>query len=211
VPGEARGLHDYEECGMKQRKATIERKTSETDVRVTLSLDGKGKGSAQTGIPFLDHMLMLFAKHGVFDLEVSCKGDLEIDAHHSVEDIGICLGLAFEKALGDKKGIVRFAHSYFPMDETLARVTVDLSGRPYLVYKVKVSRERIGSLDAELVEEFWKAFVTHARLNVHIELLYGKNTHHIFEAVFKAAARALSNATRIDPRIEGVPSTKGVL
>ena len=139
------------------------------------------------------------------------KGDLEIDAHHTVEDIGICLGLALEKTLGDKKGIVRFAHAYFPMDETLVRVAVDLSGRPYLIYKVKVRRERIGTLDAELVEEFWKAVVTHARCNLHVELLYGRNTHHIFEAVFKAAARALCVATRIDPRIEGVPSTKGVL
>lgn len=196
---------------MTHRMASIERKTSETDVRVAFNLDGKGNGNAQTGIPFLDHMLMLFAKHGIFDLDVVCKGDLEIDAHHSVEDIGICLGLAFDKALGEKKGIVRFSHSYFPMDETLARVAVDLSGRPYLIYKVKIIRERIGGLDAELVEEFWKAFVTHARLNVHIELLYGRNTHHIFEAIFKAAARALSNASRVDPRMEGVPSTKGVL
>ena len=196
---------------MTERKATIARTTSETDIKIALNLDGSGNGTARTGIPFLDHMLTLFAKHGIFDLDVSCKGDLEIDAHHSVEDVGICLGLALEKALGDKKGIVRFAHSYFPMDETLVRVAVDLSGRPYLVYKVEVSRERIGALDAELIEEFWKAFVTHARLNVHIELLYGRNTHHIFEAVFKAAARALSIATRVDPRMQGVPSTKGVL
>jgi imidazoleglycerol-phosphate dehydratase len=196
---------------MTERKATIARTTSETDIKIAFNLDGSGKGKAQTGIPFLDHMLTLFAKHGIFDLEVSCKGDLEIDAHHSVEDVGICLGLVLEKALGDKKGIVRFAHSYFPMDETLVRVAVDLSGRPYLVYKVEVNRERIGDLDAELIEEFWKAFVTHARLNVHIELLYGRNTHHIFEAVFKAAARALSIATRVDSRMQGVPSTKGVL
>ena len=196
---------------MSARTATITRATTETDVKLTLDLDGRGTGKVATGIPFLDHMLQLFAKHGLFDLEATCKGDLEIDAHHSVEDVGICLGLAVEKALGDKKGIVRFAHSYFPMDETLARVAVDLSGRPYLVYRVKVGRERIGALDAELVEEFWKAFVTHARVNVHIELLYGRNTHHIFEAVFKAAARALSLATRVDPRMQGVPSTKGVL
>src|SRR5438093_8731132 len=196
---------------MKQRKAVITRTTSETDVKLALNLDGTGKGNAETGIPFLDHMLMLFAKHGIFDLDVAGKGDLEIDAHHTVEDIGICLGLALEKTLGDKKGIVRFAHAYFPMDETLVRVAVDLSGRPYLIYKVKVRRERIGTLDAELVEEFWKAVVTHARCNLHVELLYGRNTHHIFEAVFKAAARALCVATRIDPRVEGVPSTKGVL
>lgn len=196
---------------MQERKASVTRRTSETDVKITLNLDGSGRGTVQTGIPFLDHMLILFAKHGIFDLDVVSKGDLEIDAHHSVEDIGICLGLAVDKALGDKEGIVRFAHSYFPMDETLVRVAVDLSGRPYLVYKVKTSRERIGSLDAELIEEFWKAVVTHARVTVHVELLYGRNMHHIFEAVFKAAARALSLATRIDPRVQGVPSTKGVL
>ncbi|HYK92197.1 MAG TPA: imidazoleglycerol-phosphate dehydratase HisB [Acidobacteriota bacterium] len=196
---------------MSERTASITRTTSETDVRVTLNLDGAGTSRVKTGIPFLDHMLELFAKHGVFDLEVECKGDLHIDAHHSVEDIGICLGLALEKALGDKRGIVRFAHSYYPMDESLARVVVDLSGRPYLVYNVKLERDKVGSLDAELVEEFWKAVVTHARLNLHIELLYGRNTHHIVEAIFKAAARSVNAATRIDSRISGVPSTKGVL
>jgi imidazoleglycerol-phosphate dehydratase len=196
---------------MNERTATINRTTNETDVAITLNLDGSGLGNVRTGVQFLDHMLSLFAKHGVFDLDVSCKGDLGVDAHHSVEDIGICLGLALDKALGDKKGLVRFAHSYFPMDESLVRVAVDLSGRPYLVYKVKVERERVGELDSDLVEEFWKAVVTHARLNLHIELLYGRNTHHIFEAVFKAAARALCLATRTDPRIQGVPSTKGVL
>lgn len=196
---------------MSERTATITRTTSETDVKVTINLDGAGNGSVRTGVPFLDHMLLLFAKHGVFNLEVECKGDLQIDAHHSVEDIGICLGLALDKALGDKTGIVRFAHSYYPMDDTLARVVLDLSGRPYLVYKVKVKRERIGDLDTELVEEFWKAVVTHARMNVHVELLYGRNSHHIFEAIFKASARALNLATRIEPRMQGVPSTKGVL
>jgi len=196
---------------MNERTAIVTRTTSETDIRVKWNLDGHGSGALQTGIPFLDHMLALFAKHGMFDLEVMCKGDLEIDAHHSVEDIGICLGQALDKALGKKDGIVRFAHSYFPMDETLARVAIDLSGRPYLVYRVQVERERVGDLDSELVEEFWKAVVTHGRLNVHIELLYGRNAHHIFESIFKAAARALSIATRIDPRMQGVPSTKGVL
>lgn len=159
----------------------------------------------------MDHMLTLFAKHGLFDLDISCKGDLGVDAHHSVEDIGICLGLAFEKALADKQGIVRFAHAYFPMDESLVRVAVDLSGRSYLVYNVKAERERVGELESDLIEEFWKAVVTHARLNLHVELLYGRNTHHIFEAVFKAAARALSLATRMDSRVQGVPSTKGVI
>ena len=196
---------------MSERNTTIKRKTAETDVSVTLNLDGTGQGNVRTGVQFLDHMLTLLAKHGVFDLDISCKGDLGVDAHHSVEDIGICFGAALDKALGDKSGLVRFAHAYFPMDETLVRVVVDLSGRPYLVYNVKVDRERIGELDADLIEEFWKAVVTHARVNIHVELLYGRNAHHIFEAVFKAAARALSLATRIDPRIQGVPSTKGVL
>ncbi len=196
---------------MNERTASISRTTSETDVKVSLNLDGSGAGSILTGMPFLDHMLDLFAKHGIFDLKIECKGDLHIDAHHSVEDVGICVGLALDKALGDKKGIVRFAHSYYPMDETLARVAVDLSGRPYMIYNVKTHRERAGDFDAELIEEFWKAFATNARANVHIELLYGRNTHHIFEAIFKAAARAVSLATRLEPRIQGVPSTKGVL
>jgi imidazoleglycerol-phosphate dehydratase len=196
---------------MNARTATINRTTNETAIAVTLNLDGSGLSNVQTGVQFLDHMLTLFAKHGIFDLDVSCKGDLGIDAHHSVEDIGICLGSAMEKALGDKKGLVRFAHAYFPMDETLVRVAADLSGRPYLVYRVTVERERVGELDSDLVEEFWRAVVTHARLNLHIELLYGRNTHHIFESTFKAAARALCLATRTDARIQGVPSTKGVL
>ncbi len=196
---------------MSGRTATINRKTGETDIQLALNLDGTGAGKVETGIPFFDHMLLLFAKHGIFDLDVRCKGDLAIDPHHSVEDIGICLGMALDKALGDKSGIVRFAHAYYPMDETLARVALDLSGRPYLVYRVKVERERVGDLDSELVEEFWKAVATHARVNIHIELLYGRNTHHIFEAVFKAAARALNHASRTDSRITGIPSTKGVL
>jgi imidazoleglycerol-phosphate dehydratase len=196
---------------MNRRTATINRKTNETDIAVTLGLDGNGRSEVHTGVQFLDHMLSLFAKHGLFDLDVRCKGDLGIDAHHSVEDIGICLGSALDKALGDKKGLARFAHAYFPMDEALVRVAVDLSGRPFLVYNVKVQRERVGELDSELIEEFWRAVVAHGRMNLHIELLYGRNTHHIFEALFKAAARAVSLATRIDSRVEGVPSTKGVI
>jgi imidazoleglycerol-phosphate dehydratase len=196
---------------MNGRAASINRNTSETSVSIVLNVDGSGGSTVQTGVLFLDHMLTLFAKHGLFDLDISCKGDLGVDAHHSVEDIGICLGLALDKALGDKKGLTRFAHSYFPMDETLARVTTDISGRPYLVYNVKVERARVGDFDSDLVEEFWKAFVTHARINIHIELLYGRNAHHIFEAIFKAAGRALSMATRIDERVQGVPSTKGVI
>jgi imidazoleglycerol-phosphate dehydratase len=196
---------------MNERTATINRTTKETDVSVALNLDGSGIGRIQTGVQFLDHMLDLFAKHGLFDLEISCKGDLGVDAHHSVEDIGICLGTALAQALGDKEGIVRFAHSYFPMDEALVRVVVDLSGRPYITYNVKAERERVGELESDLIEEFWRAVVSHARMNLHVELLYGRNAHHIFEAIFKAAARALSLASRVDARVQGVPSTKGVL
>jgi imidazoleglycerol-phosphate dehydratase len=196
---------------MNERKATISRTTKETDISLALNLDGSGLSNVKTGVQFMDHMLDLFAKHGLFDLDVTCEGDLGIDAHHSVEDIGICLGMAFEKALGEKTGLARFAHSYFPMDETLTRVVVDLSGRPYLIYNVKTERERVGKLDSELIEEFWKSVAAHARMNLHIELLYGRNTHHIFEAIFKAAARALCLATRIDPRVQGIPSTKGVI
>ena len=196
---------------MSNRTAVIKRTTRETDVLVSLNLDGTGKGNIKTGVQFLDHMLALFTLHGLFDLEVACKGDLGVDGHHSVEDIGICLGEAFAKALGKKIGITRFAHAYFPMDESLARVAVDLSGRPFIVYRVDVSTQRVGELDAELIEEFWRAVAMNGGMNLHIELLYGKNAHHIFEAVFKAAARALSMAVRIDARIDGVPSTKGVI
>jgi len=196
---------------MENRTAAVGRTTRETDISVSLNLDGTGKSNTQTGVQFLDHMLTLFARHGLFDLEISCKGDLGVDGHHSVEDIGICLGEAFAKALGDKSGITRFAHAYFPMDESLARVVCDLSGRPFIVYLVEVAASRVGELDAELVEEFWRAVAMHGRMNLHIELLYGKNAHHIFEAVFKAAARALSLAVRADERIDGVPSTKGTL
>ena len=196
---------------MGNRTAAVGRTTRETDISVSLNLDGAGNGNIRTGVQFLDHMLTLFARHGLFDLEISCKGDLGVDGHHSVEDIGICLGEAFAKALGDKSGITRFAHAYFPMDESLARVVCDLSGRPFIAYRVEVAASRVGELDAELVEEFWRAVAMHGRMNLHIELLYGKNAHHIFEAVFKAAARALSLAVRTDERIEGVPSTKGTL
>ena len=196
---------------MGNRTAAISRITRETDVSVSLNLDGTGKGIIRTGVQFLDHMLTIFAHHGLFDLEITCKGDLGVDGHHSVEDIGICLGEAFVKALDEKHGITRFAHAYFPMDEALVRVTTDLSGRPFIVYSVEVSASRVGGFDTELMEEFWRAVAMHGRMNLHIELLYGKNAHHIFEAVFKAAARALSTAVRTDSRIEGVPSTKGAL
>ncbi|HSB07925.1 MAG TPA: imidazoleglycerol-phosphate dehydratase HisB [Blastocatellia bacterium] len=187
------------------------RTTRETDVRVKLDLDGRGASTIATGIGFLDHMLDLFARHGLFDLEVSCSGDLHIDAHHSIEDIALTIGQAFAEALGDKSGIVRFGAAYVPMDETLARTVVDLSGRAFVVYRVPRVRERIGELDVELVEHFWRSFAGEVRCNLHIELLYGANQHHILEAVFKSAARALSAATRISERIEGVLSTKGTL
>lgn len=187
------------------------RTTRETDVMVRIDLDGQGGSNISTGIGFLDHMLDLFARHGLFNLEVSCKGDLHIDGHHSVEDIAITLGQAFAEAVGDKKGIVRFGAAYVPMDETLARSVVDLSGRAFLVYKVPAVRERIGELDIELVEHFWRSFAGEVKCNLHIELLYGSNQHHIIEAVFKSAARAFSAATRISDRIEGVLSTKGSL
>jgi imidazoleglycerol-phosphate dehydratase len=156
-------------------------------------------------------MLDLFARHGLFDLKVTCKGDLEIDDHHTVEDIAICLGQAFSNALGDKKGIARYGHAYVPMDETLARAVVDLSGRTYLVYRVEEKREKVGNFSVELAEHFWHSFAEHCRCNLHLEVFYGRNQHHILEAVFKAATRALSQAVRIDARIEGVLSTKGTL
>jgi imidazoleglycerol-phosphate dehydratase len=193
------------------RQAEIKRATKETDINVKLDLDGEGKSAVSTGVPFLDHMLELFARHGLFDIEVTCKGDLQIDDHHSVEDTAICLGRAFADALGDKKGITRYGAAYTPMDETMARAVVDLSGRPYLVYKVRNTRDRIGTFSVEMAEHFWRSFAEHCKLNLHIEVFYGRNQHHIIEAVFKSAARALSQATRLDERIQGVMSTKGSL
>jgi len=193
------------------RAAEVQRKTNETDVRVSINLDGSGKSRISTGIGFLDHMLNLFARHGLFDLEIDCKGDLEIDEHHSTEDIAIALGEAFAKAVGDKAGIARYGAAYVPMDETLVRSVCDLSGRAFFVYKVPAMRERIGEFPVELAEHFWRSFMLHAACNLHIELLYGSNQHHILEGVFKATARALSQATRKDERISGVLSTKGVL
>jgi imidazoleglycerol-phosphate dehydratase len=193
------------------RASEKRRTTKETDVLVKLNLDGSGQATVKTGVGFLDHMLDLFARHGLFDLEVSCTGDLHIDDHHSIEDIGITLGQAFVEALGDKKGIVRYGTAYVPMDETLARAVVDLSGRAFFVYRVQNTRERIGDLSVELVEHFWRSFAGEVRCNLHIEVLYGANQHHIIEAVFKSAARALSGATRISERIDGVLSTKGTL
>ncbi len=193
------------------RRATIERTTTETEVRVDLTLDGTGRGRIRTTIPFLDHMLTLLAKHGFFDLTVQAKGDTEIDDHHTVEDIGIVIGDALKQALGTKEGVRRFGWASVPLDETLAQVTVDLSGRPYLVYNVKLPQRRIKGFDLYLFEDFFQALMTHAALNLHVNVLYGRNPHHIMEAVFKALAKALDQATALDERVTGVLSTKGRL
>ena len=194
------------------RSATIERRTRETDITVTLELDGSGKVELATGIGMLDHLLESFARHGLFDLSVRCKGDLHIDDHHSAEDIAICLGQALDKALGDKRGIVRAGHSYVPMDEALAFVAIDLSGRPYAVLDVDMSTPMLGGLASDLVRHFLETFATHGRMNLHARVLYGRNDHHRAEAVFKAMARALDAASRVDERLGGeIPSTKGAL
>jgi len=193
------------------RRAAIERTTTETQVKVELVLDGTGRGQIQTTIPFLDHMLTLLAKHGFFDLTVHAKGDTDIDDHHTVEDIGIVIGDALKQALGSKEGIRRFGWASVPLDEALAQVTVDLSGRPYLVYRIELPQRRIKTFDLGLIEDFFQAFVTHAALNLHVNVLYGRNPHHIIEAVFKALAKALDQATGLDGRASGVPSTKGKL
>ena len=193
------------------RSANINRKTAETDIQLSLNIDGSGQSTIATGVGFLDHMLTLFAKHGLFDLTVKCNGDVHVDAHHTTEDIGICLGMAFDQALGDKKGITRYGHMVLPMEETLVTVAVDLSGRNYVVFQAPMPSEKIGEFDSELVEDFWYAFASNAKCNYHTLLHYGRNTHHIAEAIFKASARALRIATTIDARQTGVPSTKGVL
>ena len=193
------------------RVAEVRRRTKETDVRVRLMLDGGGASAVSTGVAFLDHMLELFARHGLFDLEVECRGDLHIDDHHSVEDIAITLGQALAKALGDKSGIARYGEATVPMDEALCRAVVDLSGRFYLVYEVETRRQMIGNFSVELAEHFWRSLAESARCNLHIDCLRGRNTHHILEGTFKATARALRRAVARDPRIDGVPSTKGVL
>ena len=193
------------------RAAEVRRRTKETDVRVRLGLDGTGQASVSTGVAFLDHMLELFAKHGLFDLEVECRGDLHIDDHHSVEDAAITLGQALAEALGDKAGVARYGSAYVPMDEALCRAVVDLSGRFYLVYAVETRRQTIGNFSVELAEHFWRSFAEAARCNLHLDCLRGRNTHHILEGSFKAAARALRRAVERDPRVEGVLSTKGAL
>ena len=194
------------------REAEIIRRTAETDIRLRLVLDGTGRSEIDTGCGFLNHMLTLFAKHGRFDLEVKCVGDTDVDDHHSVEDIGICLGQAFAQALGDMAGIVRYAHIILPMDEALLLVAVDVSGRAHLSYDAAIPTQKIGDFDTELVKEFWLGFVRKANVTLHIRSLAGENSHHIVEGMFKAAARALRAACAVDPALNGeIPSTKGIL
>jgi len=197
--------------GGTRRRASIERKTAETHILVTLDVDGTGASRIATSMPFLDHMLTVMAKHGLLDLTVRARGDVEVDCHHTVEDLGIVLGQALKQALGGKGGIRRFGSASVPMDETLARVTVDLSGRPYLVYRVPLTTRKIQTFDTGLIEHFFEALAVHAGLTVHVDVPYGKNPHHMLEASFKAFGRALEQATRLDPRIAGVPSSKGRL
>ena len=196
---------------MSDRTAEIVRATKETEIRLRLALDGTGRAEMATGVGFLDHMLELFARHGLFDLAVSCKGDVHVDDHHTTEDVGICLGQAFDRALGDKAGIRRYGHSVLPMDETLVTCAVDLGGRAYWAWDAPMPSPKIGTFDSELVADFWQAVAMQGRMNLHVLLHYGRNTHHVSEAIFKGLARALRVASEIDPRGAGVPSTKGTL
>lgn len=197
---------------MTERSVSVNRDTKETQIEVSLNLDGNGKSDLSIGIPFLEHMLDQIARHGMFDISIKAKGDLEIDAHHTVEDVGITLGQALAKALGDKKGIRRYAHAYVPLDEALSRVVIDCSGRPGLEYHAEYPRARIGEFDVDLFYEFFQGLVNHAMLTVHIDNIRGRNAHHIAETIFKAFGRALRVAVEIDPRQEGsIPSTKGSL
>ena len=193
------------------RSARIHRKTAETDIDLSLSIEGSGKAEIATGIGFFDHMLTLLAKHAAMDLTIKAKGDLQTDQHHTVEDVGICLGQAVKEALGDKAGIRRFGHFTLPMEETLATSSLDMGGRAFLVFQAEFSSPKIGDFDSELVAEFWQAFTSNALCNLHIVVHHGRNSHHIAEAIFKATARALRMATETDPRTQGVPSTKGRL
>jgi imidazoleglycerol-phosphate dehydratase len=194
------------------RKATLKRTTKETDIEVAVDLDGTGASAISTGIGFFDHMLESFAKHSAIDLTVKAQGDLHIDMHHTVEDTGIAIGAAMKQALGELKGIRRFGHAYIPMDETLSRAAIDLSNRPYLIWRVKFDRPKVGEMDTELFKEWFQAFAMNSGACLHVENLYGENTHHIVESCYKALARALREAVEIDPRTQGAsPSTKGVL
>jgi imidazoleglycerol-phosphate dehydratase len=196
---------------VKRRTARIRRETAETKITLALNIDGTGKADVRTGIGFFDHMLTLFAKHSLMDLTVRCEGDLQVDYHHTVEDVGIVLGQALKQALGDKRGMVRYGFFYLPMDETLSRVVVDLSNRPFLEYRVPGKNRKAGDFPMTLVEEFMRALANNAGMNLHIELLYGRDAHHIAESIFKGLARALDQACRIDQRVKGLPSTKGKL
>mgnify|MGYP006276926983 CR=1 FL=1 len=193
------------------RSASIERNTLETKIRLSIHLDGSGTGKIRTGVGFFDHMLTLFARHSLIDLELEVDGDIHIDAHHTVEDTGIALGKALAQALGDKSGIRRYGHAVVPMDESLATAAIDLSGRPFLVFRGQLPQVMIGQFPAELAEEFFRGFSSAGLLNLHLEAVYGTNSHHLVEALFKASARALRQAIELDPRVKGIPSTKGVL
>lgn len=195
----------------EQRKAAVERKTHETDITLELTVDGTGEAKLETGVPFLSHMLELFTKHGQFDLTVRADGDTEVDDHHTSEDIAICLGQVLREALGDKYGIKRYGNAFVPMDEALAQVVVDLSNRPHLEFRGEIPAQKVGTFDTELVHEFLWKLALEARMNLHVIVHYGMNTHHMIEAVFKALGRALDEATIVDPRVKGVPSTKGML
>ena len=193
------------------RTSQLERQTAETSIELRLNLDGSGKNEIFTGVGFLDHMLVLFARHALVDLQVRAQGDLQVDAHHTTEDVGICLGQALRECLGDKTGIRRYGHMVLPMEETLVTAAVDFSGRSYLVFNAPMPSPKIGDFDSELIEDFWQAFAANAHCNLHILLHYGRNTHHIAEAIFKAAARAVRIAAEIDNRQTGIPSSKGIL
>jgi imidazoleglycerol-phosphate dehydratase len=196
---------------MSHRIASIERNTAETKIKLSISLDGSGKCDVKTGVGFLDHMLHLFAKHSLIDLNVHADGDIHVDAHHTTEDVGICLGLVVREALGDKGGIKRYGHCILPMEETLVTSAIDLSGRAYLVFKAPIAQPKIGDFDSELVEDFWQAFVNNALCNLHVVLHHGRNSHHVAEAIFKGTARAFRDAIERDPRSNDIPSSKGVL
>lgn len=195
----------------QQRQHSIERNTKETQISLSLNIDGEGQADIQTPVPFLNHMLDAIARHGHFDLTVNAAGDVEIDDHHTTEDVGICLGQAIQGALGDKRGIKRYGSAFVPMDETLAQVVIDLSNRPHLEFRAEFPSQKVGTFDTELVHEFFWKLALEARMNLHVIVHYGSNTHHIIEAIFKAFTKALDEATQIDPRVKGVPSTKGML